>query len=78
MDASIRGSHALNGMIEAARAAAYAGEPEQGCRLILLSPNSSRGVEVAKAFDAQIPVVHRTSIEIVPNVLESRAVIQTG
>lgn len=47
---------ALNRMIEAARAAAYAGEPDQGHRVIMLSPNSLRGVEVAKAFDTQIPV----------------------
>jgi len=47
---------ALNRMIEAARAAAYVGEPDQGHRVITLSPNSLRGLEVAKAFDAQIPV----------------------
>lgn len=56
MYASTPDTHALEDLIAAARAAAYAGKPEQGLRLITLSPNSLRGAEVAKAFDAQIPV----------------------
>jgi hypothetical protein len=48
--------NSLDDMIVAARTAAYAGEPDEGFRLIVLSPNSSRGLEVARAFHAQIPV----------------------
>jgi len=56
MYASAPDTDTLEDLIAAARAAAYAGEPDQGFELITLSPNSLRGLEVAKAFDAQIPV----------------------
>ena len=43
-------------LIIAGRAAAYEGELNEGSRLIGRLPNSERGVEISRAFEAKIPV----------------------